>query len=201
MALQDKLYAVFTGMFNWTARIAVDSQQTSFEENRQFKFFDDVTGSDSLASNEILIYRFTSANPLKIQLRLINGFEGGRKYIVYPYTGTESISGGSFADVTSTHVSPINNDLSASRLDAHPTSGVTVEKRIATSFSTTAPKRTGTAYLVPSGGGGSRDTSHYTASANASGVAAGNQFLLVFTNINGNDPSQFLYQLEWEEKF
>ena len=181
------------------ARIPVDSQQTSFEANWQFKFFDDVSGADALADTDILIYKFTSANPIKLQLRLINGWQGGRKYIVYPNFGA-TITGGAFVDVTADKVSPINNDLSASGLPSHPVSGVTVEKRIATAFSTTAPKRTGTAYLIPAGGS-SRPSSSYTASGNASGVAAGNEFLLVFTNINGTDDSEFMFQLEWEERF
>lgn len=183
------------------ARIPVDPQQTSFEANEQFKFFDDCTEDDAIGSAEILIYKFTSINALKIQLRLINGITGARKYIVYPFIGTEVITGGSWADVTSTHVSPINNDLSVSGLPSHPVSGVTVEKRIATAFSTTAPKRTGTAYKTVSGGGGNQATSSYTASGNASGVAAGNVFLLAFTNADGNSDSEFLYQLEWEERF
>ena len=33
-----------------------------------------------------------------------------------------------------------------------------------------------------------------------SGVAAGNTFLPVFTNISGTTDSEFLYQLEWEER-
>ena len=181
-------------------RIATDSQQASFEANLQFKFFDDCSGADAIADTDILIYRFSTIYPLKLQLRLINGWAGGRKYIVYPFTGSETITGGTWTDVTSTKLSPINNDLSVSGLVSHPTSGVTIEKRLATAFSTTAPKRTGTSYLVPTSGGGSRSASSYTASGNASGVAAGNTFLLVFTNINGTTDSEFLYQLEWEER-
>lgn len=180
-------------------RLKVDSQQSSFESNLQFKFFDDCSGADAIADTDILIYRFSTVYPLKLQLRLINGWAGGRKYIVYPFTGSETITGGAWTDVTSTKLSPINNDLSVSGFDSHPTSGVTIEKRLATSFSTTAPKRTGTSYLVSTSGGGSRAASSYTASGNASGVAAGNTFLLVFTNINGTTDSEFLYQLEWEE--
>ena len=41
----------------------------------------------------------------------------------------------------------------------------------------------------------------FEASGNASGVAAGNEFLLVFTNADGNVNSEFLFQLEWEEHF
>jgi len=190
---------ISTGKDPSKSRMATDNQQASFENNLQFKFFDDCSGADAIADTDILIYRFATVYPLKLQLRLINGWAGGRKYIVYPFTGSETIGGGTWTDVTSTKVSPINNDLSVSGLASHPTSGVTIEKRLATSFSTTAPKRTGTSYLVPTSGGGSRATSSYTASGNASGVAAGNTFLLVFTNINGTTDSEFLYQLEWEE--
>lgn len=179
-----------------TRRLAVDSQQTSFEENRQFKFYDDCTGADAIPVANILVYQFTSTYPIKIQLRLINGISGARKYTVYPAFG-ETIEGGSFVDVTADKVSPINNDLSKSGREAHPVSGVAVSKRLATSFTTTAPKRTGTAYKADTNS--NRATSSYTASGNASGVAAGNSFFLVFEDLNGADPSEFLFQLEWEE--
>ena len=181
------------------ARIPVDPQQTSFEANEQFKFFDDVTDGDAIADNEILIRKFSSTYSLKLQLRLINGLLGARKYIVDPFTGTETIAGGAWTDVTAEKVSPINNSLAVSGYTSHPVSGVTIEKRIATAFSTTAPKRTGTAYKADTAA--NRATSSYTASGNASGVAAGNEFLLVFTNVDGNANSEFLFQLEWEESF
>ncbi len=180
------------------ARVPVDSQQTSFETNMQFKFFDDCTGADSIQSTSILIYKVIATSALKVQLRLINGISGSRKYIVYPFTGSEVITGGSFVDVSATKISPINNDLSVSELPAHPSAGFTVEKRVATAFSTTAPKRTGTAYRAQ--GQGNVSVSSYTASGNASGVAAGDTFLLVFTNISGNEAAEFLFQLEFEKR-
>lgn len=187
---------LLTSLKAGTRRLAVDPQQTSFEENRQFKFYDDCTGADAIPTSNVLVYQFTSANPIKIQLRLINGIAGARKYTVYPASG-ETITDGSWSDVTADKVSPINNDLSVSGLSVHPTSGVTVSKRLATSFTTTAPKRTGTAYKADTNS--NRATSSYTASGNASGVAAGDSFFLVFEDINGSDPSEFLFQLEWEE--
>lgn len=182
-----------------TARIPVDPQQTSLEQNLQFKFFDDCTGSDAIPSGSILIYRFTSVYAAKLQLRLLNGILGGRKYIVYPSIGSESITGGTWEDVSADKISPINNDLSVSELPTHPVSDVTIEKRIATAFSTTAPKRTGTAYKTD--GAVNRSSSSYTASGNASGIAAGDSFLLVFYDIAGGaTASEFLFQLEWEKR-
>lgn len=188
---------LFTSQRDGTRRIAVDPQQTSFEENRQFKFYDDCTGDDAIPSAKILVYRVTSQYAAKIQLRLINGILGARKYTVYPNTGGDTIAGGAWSDVTTDKVSPINNDLSVSGLESHPVSGWTVEKRLADSFTTTAPKRTGTAYKADATA--NRATATYTASGNASGLAAGNSFLLVFENIDGNSDSEFLFQLEWEE--
>ena len=182
-------------------RFKADVQDTGFEANTQFKVFDDVTDTNALAETDILIYKFTSVNPLRIILRLINGIRGGRKYIVYPFTGTETITGGSFASINATHVSPINNDLSVSEYSTHPVSQVTIEKRIATAFSTTAPKRTGTAYLTDSSIAGTRAVSSYTPSGNASGVGAGNAFLLVFTHLGASVNSEFLFQIEWSEYF
>lgn len=39
------LYNILTGKYKNTRRVPVDSQQTSFEENRQFKFYDDCSGA------------------------------------------------------------------------------------------------------------------------------------------------------------
>jgi len=191
------LYDLLTTDDTETTRLKVDPQQSSFEANKQWKFYDDCTGDDGIDDTDVLIYRFTSTNAAKIQLRLINGIGGARKYTVYPYTGDEAITGGAWTDVTLAKVSPINNDLSVSGLSVHPISGVTLEKRIATVFTTAAPKRTGTAYIASSTGNTS--VSSYTASGNSTGLAAGDSFLLVFENINGNDLSEFLFQLEWEE--
>lgn len=204
--MSDKSYLIngipsdlLTGSKIGTRRLATDSSPAAFSENREFKFYDDRTGAENVADTEILIYRFTTTYPLILQLRLINGVAGSRKYTVYPDNGGETIVGGSWLDVTATKLSPINNDLSKSGLSVHPTSGVTVEERIATSFTTTAPKRTGTIYKAD--GNANRSTESYNAGSNASGVAAGQSFLLVLEDLYTTDDSEFLFQLEWQEDF
>ena len=180
------------------ARLKVDSQQSSFEANTQFRFFDDCTGADAIPQNEILVYRFSSVNALNIQSRIINGWTGGRKYIVFPNDGNETITGGSFVDV-SDQVYSVNNNLADSGLSSHPVSQVTVEKRIATAFTSPFKGRTGTAYR--SDANTSRATDSYAPDSSRAGVAANQSFFLVFFDIAQNDPSEFLFTVAWEEVF
>lgn len=95
---------IYTSDLVDTRRFKVDSQQTSFEENRQFRFFEDLSlqqwnlsggnpVENSIPSGDVLIYKFTAPNPLNIQSRLLNGWAGGRKYLVFPVDGNETITG------------------------------------------------------------------------------------------------------------
>lgn len=180
------------------ARLRTDNQQTSFEQNAQFRFFDDCSGANEIDNSDTLIYRFSATNPVNIQSRVINGWEGGRKYLVYPSDGNETIAGGTWADV-SDRIFEINGNLQDSGLDAHPTSGVTISKRVATSFTSTSLPRTGTAYRSDSSA--SRSVDSYSPDAERAGVAANAEFYLVFFDIAQNDPSQFLFSVSWEEIF
>ena len=190
---------IFTNPYKQNLRrVKVDSQQSSFEANTQFRFFDDCTGANAIPRNEILIYRFSSVNALNIQSRVINGWSGGRKYIVFPNDGNETITGGSFVDV-SDQVYSVNNNLADSGLPSHPVSQVTVEKRIATDFTSPFKGRTGTAYR--SDANTSRATDSYAPDSSRAGVAANQSFFLVFFDIAQNDPSEFLFTVAWEEVF
>lgn len=192
---------------NNVGRLRVDSQQTSFEANEQFRFFDDCSdqteygGSDeSILHDDVLVYEFTSTYPVNIQTRIINGWGGGRKYLVFPNDGTETITGGTWADV-SDQVYNVNGNLKDSKLSEHPASGVTIRKRLASSFVSTFKPRTGTAYLADQGSSNKSTGSIYSPESNRAGVAENQSFFLVFFNINGTAKSEFLFTVAWEEKF
>lgn len=189
--------STFTTGASSTGRVKVDSQQTSFEQNRQFRFFDDLSGADEIPLNSVLIYEFTTVNPITAFDRTITAWSGGRKYLVYPNNGTSTITGGTWSDVTS-KIFNING-LLGEGVVTHPVTGVTIRKRIATGFSSTATPSNGTAYK--SDASNSRATDSFSPDGTRSGAAAGASFLLVFTNIAVNDPSDFLYSLSYEETF
>lgn len=89
----------YTSQRRPSVRLKTDNQQTSFEENRQFRFFEDLSiqqwsGEDnSIASGDIVVYRFTAVNALNIQARILDGWAGCRKYLVFPADGNETIAG------------------------------------------------------------------------------------------------------------
>jgi len=184
-------------------RIKVDSQQSSFEQNTQFRFFEDVSdqteyGGDDLSvpAANVLVYEFNAVNPVNIQTRIINQWSGGRKYLVFPTTGA-TITGGTWEDV-SDQLYIINGNKNP-YIDALPTTEVTVRRRVATSFVTSEKARTGTAAVTESQG--NRQSSEYSPDSSRSGVAGNQGFYLVFFDLDGANPSEFLFTVAYEERF
>lgn len=182
-------------------RLSVDSQQTSFEANAQFRFFDDLSAlasGDGLASTDQLVYKFSSINAVNIFLRQINLWEGGRKYLVYPVDGDSTFTG-TFEDV-SDQLFPVNGHL-YDGLEQHPTTGVTVQRAIGSNiFTTTALPRNGTAALCD--GNANRAASAFTANGDRAGVDAGQEFYLVFYHIGqATSPTKGLFLIQYEERF
>lgn len=196
MALQDKLYKVFTGMFSDTGRIKVEPQPTSFEENSQFRIFHRMIG---IASTDQIVFKFDSTNAVNIMERKINLWEGGREYLVIPDDG--SYGAVDAALTTSVQVRTVNGNLSDSKLPVHPTSGVTVSYGTGAglfSISDTEQFPNGDAVKTDNNSG--RANNQLLASPNLSGVAAGQAFYLVFLPLgSGNTSGHFLVQ--WEERF
>jgi hypothetical protein len=189
-----------------TGRLKVDSQQSSFEQNTQFRFFEDVSdqteygGADlSVPSNKVLIYEFNAINAVNIQTRIINQWAGGRKYLVFPKDDNNlpTITGGTWADV-SDQLYDINGSKNP-YIDTLPITEVTVQRRVADSFVTSFKARTGTA--IRTDGNSNRASSEYAPDSTRSGVAANQGFYLVFFNIGGSNDSEFLFTVGYEESF
>lgn len=201
----DSFASISTGEFGSpTSRLRTDQQQTSFEENAQFRFFDDLSDqteyggtNESIPANQVLVYKFTASNPVNIQSRILNLVQGGRKYLVFPADGNETITGGTFEDV-SDQIFPVNGNLREG-LAAHPATGVTVEKRRATSFTTTSKARTGTSSKTD--GNANRASSTYSPDGQRAGVAGSQSFYLVLFDVDGTNATEMLFTVAYEERF
>lgn len=198
-----KFISTASGENEWS-RLKTDPQQTSFEENAQFRFFDDLSNQteyggedESIPTNEVLVYKFTASNPVNIQARILNLVQGGRKYLVFPADGNETITGGTFVDV-SDQLYPVNGNLREG-LAAHPATGVTVEKRRATSFTTTSKARTGT--ISKTDGNANRASSTYSPDGQRAGVAGSQSFYLVLFDVDGTNATEMLFTVAYEERF
>lgn len=198
--------SLITSTNKGVGRFAVDAQPTSFEDNTEFRFFEDLslqeyrnpTVDNSIPANKVLVYKFTTTDPVNILLRTLNVWTGGRKYLVFPVDGNETITGGSFEDVSDL-IFTNNNNLRAG-LSTHPVNNVTVEKRIADSFVTTSDARTGTA--TKTDGNNNRAISSYQPDGNKSGVAATQSFYLVMFNLDsGSDPTSMLFTVGFEIRY
>lgn len=123
---RDNLQAlvdILTSEKETTARMPVDPQQTSFEENHQFRFFDEL----EIPSTEgyQIVYKVTSVNPFVLFNRTVSFWQGGCTYRIYADDGSHTFTG-TLAD--SGWIGPVNGDLSESGLDAHPVTTIGLQK-------------------------------------------------------------------------
>lgn len=186
------------------SRIPVDSQQTSFEANQQFRFFcsiSDLYGSHipALSSNEQLVFKITATNAFNVLARTPEWYSGGRFYRVFGATGNETFTGVE-TDCTQ-WLRPVNSNLSDSGLDSHPISGTSITYSVGSGiFTTTDNPVNGTAVLSDSQGNNS--SSAYGPNDIRSGVAQSSVFYLVFDHIDGgNDDTKGTFTLVLEERF
>lgn len=187
---------LFTGNYPNTARIAVDPQQTSFEENAQFRFFDPL---DAVANANQIVYYVTIADPINLFTRNINLYQGGRRYRVYLADGSHTFTG-SLTDVTD-RITSMNTNLADSGLSSLPVSGATVSKVIGAGIFTAGSNPIdGTEVLTD--GNANRASNSFSGSGERFGVAAGASFWLVMDGISGNgQPTSGNIKLIWEERF
>lgn len=178
-------------------RIQSDPGQTSYEENKQFRFFDEWHANaptPEVPTSDIIVYKFESINGLSITSRVLELWAGGRTYEVY---GT---SGVTFAGtlVPQAKVFTVNNTLNE-YITTHPTSGVSISRYIGTAtFTSTNPAVNGTA--VRTSNANNQQTVTYNQSGERAGVAAGSVFYLVLRQIPANnDATHGMFRLTWEE--
>lgn len=183
------------------ARIPVDQQQTSFEQNRQFRLFFEFSGEWSatlpaLPTGQQLVLKFTSPNALNVFARRPELWQGGLKYLVFADNASVTFTG-TLAPLE--RIANVNGNLTDSELPAHPVTGVTVEWAMGTGiFSSTDWARNGT--VVKTDGNQNRNTNNYGPSDERGGVAAGQTFWLVMDSIAQGD-TQGLLTIMYEERF
>lgn len=178
----------------YIARTPVENRPTSFDDNRQFRFFDVLT---AVPHTSELVYKFTATNPVVILLRELDLYQGGRLYLVH---GTDGVTfNDALLEDVSNQIFRVNGDLSKSGRSVHPTTGVTVEKATvaAGTFVYTNPPPNGT--IVLTDGNANRATSAYGPSDQLAGVYAGQSFYLVFNHIGANNATGGIFQLQYEE--
>jgi hypothetical protein len=173
-------------------RLAVDAQQTSFEENTQFKYFDELV---DIAYGSQVVYKITLTNPINLFLRKLSLYTGGRKYRVYPasqvtFTGTLTNSG---------IISPMNQNLSKYNT-THPVTGLTIQRSVGSGIiTTTGNPLDGLDVLTD--GNANRASSEFDAEGERQGYS-GDQIVYVILNpLGGNGVSSGFYKLIWEERF
>jgi hypothetical protein len=199
MALIPNAFADFllSGQRKSTARLKVDSQQTSFEANEQFRIFHRFIG---VPNNTQMVFKFAVTNPVNIQDRKINLWSGGREYLVIPDDGSYGAVDASLT--TPIQVRTVNNNLRDSGLPSHPVSGVTVSYGTGNSlFGIADTDQFPNGDAVLSDASGNKGNSNLLESPSLSGVGANQAFYLVFLGINGNSGTSGHFLVQWEERF
>lgn len=175
-------------------RLAVDSQQTSFEGNTQFRLFYEI---DNVATTDQIVFKFSSVNGVNIIRRSLELYTGGLKYRVYPDTENVTFTG-TLSPVDT--VTWVNGNLSDSGLPSLPATGVTIESDIGSSiFSTTDWPRNGT--VVVTDGNAQRATNNYAPNDEKGGVAPNQSFWLVLDHVGSNNTANGFLTIMWEELF
>lgn len=176
-----------------TRRLAVDSQQTSFEENAQFTFNDRL---QAVPSTEQIVYRFTFGNAINIFSRSMNLWLGGRE--VLGYDDSQVTFTGLLSDI-SNQVFPANTNLADSGLSVHPTSALTVERATGAGILTATGSPFYTSAVLTDGNANHNATGGAD-NQNRLGIASGSVIWLVFNHIGGNVATTGHYKFNYEER-
>lgn len=179
-------------------RTQTDVGQTSYEENFQFRFFDewhDEAPTSAVPTGQTIVYKFETTNPLNITSRVLELWAGGRTYQVFPDDGNVTFTG---TLVAQDKIFTVNNNLNE-YITEHPETGVSISRYIGTAtFSSTSPAVNGTA--VRTSNANNQQTITYNQSGERAGVAAGSSFYLVLKQIpDNNDATHGMFRLTWEE--
>jgi hypothetical protein len=184
-----------------TRRLAVDSQQTSFEENRQFRLFfefSDIWSATlaSIPSGQQLALKFTSINAVNIFTRRPELYLGGVAYRVFRDNELVTFTG-TLAPLD--RITTVNGNLADSGLTAPLVTGVTVQWAIGNDiFRSTDWPRNGT--IVKTDGNVNQSSSNFGPEAERAGVAAGASFWLVLDSLSVGDTKGML-TVAYEEIF
>jgi len=175
-------------------RIAVDSQQTSFEEAAQFRFFDRIL---DVAQASQVVYKFSGINAINVFHRELQFWTGGREYLVYPdspnitFTGTLSVSG---------RLTPLNSNI---EIEGYipPVTTASMERAVGVDIfdAGTDLPIIGTAVLTD--GNSNRSTSVYSPDSIRLGLASNSTVWIVMNHIGANAASSGHVSISYEERF
>lgn len=181
-------------------RLAVDSQQTSFEQNTQFRYFDELR---DIAYTDQVVYKLIFSNPLNLYLRRLALWQGGRSYEVY--SDAQVTFGGTLED--SGVISPINQNLNKN-ITVLPTTGVSIQRSVGTGIITiNNDPSTGSPYTPFDGlisltdGNANRASSELDAEGDKLGYTGGQTVWAVLNPIGANNETNGFFKLKWEELF
>lgn len=181
---------LIVGNTYYSRRLAVDSQQTSFEEGVQFKYFDQLTDIDS---GDQVVYYISTVNDINIFKREFSVRSGGREYLVYPDDGTHTFTG---TLVDSGRISPV---ASQHYDDSNPTE-VTIQRAVGDGIFTAGNDPTiGTMAVADTNV--NRATPVYSSDGTRAGLSGGSGAYIVLNHIGSNDDTIGQYALYWEERF
>lgn len=172
------------------ARVPVDPQQTSFNENKQYRYFD---RWDDISESDQIVYLATIDNPLNLTGRDVRIHIGGREYLSYANDGTHTFTG-TLED--SGRVSPANNNVSAG--GAHPAHTAVIQRAVGSGIfiEGSAPL---TGDITVSSGNVNQASGAYSPDDDKIGAPGGVSFFLVFNHIGSNTPTYGNLLLNWEE--
>ena len=178
------------------ARIPVDSQQTSFEANNQFRFFDDL--ELAAVADQQIVYKVTSVNPFILFNRTVSFWQGGATYRIYADDGSHTFTG-TLAD--SGWIGPVNGDLTVSEWPTHPMTTIALQKAEGVGiFVPGSAPRTGTS--VRAGTNAQQSSGALGLDSVRLGFPASFSAWIVMTALDGVNQTSFgEYELYFEERF
>lgn len=172
-------------------RIAVDPQQTSFEKNFQFGFFDRFV---SIPATDQLVYKVTVNRDSVLFNRSNELWTGGRELLVYADTGitfTGSLSASGNVKSMNRIINPIYDSLPVPQITFQRANGASI-------FSSTSKPIAGAAIVTS--GATARKSSEYTASEIRIGWPAGTVLWYVYNPIVTNEAASGHTEMIWEQR-
>ena len=172
-------------------RIAVDPQQTSFEKNFQFGFFDQFL---NVPSTSQLVYKVTIGRDSILFNRSNELWAGGRELLVYAdvgvtFTGVLSATG---------NVKAMNRILS-DIYTVHPAAQITFQRAIGAGIFSSTSKPLAGAAIVTSGATAQK-AAEYAASDIRIGWPAGTVLWYVYNPIVTNEATSGHTEIIWEQR-
>lgn len=171
-------------------RLKTDGGQASFDENRQFRYFD---RWGNISEGDQIVYLATLAEPINLTGRDVRLHIGGREYLSYINDGSHTFTG---TLVDSGRISPANNNVAGG--GAHPAPTVVIQRAIGPNIFTEGSLPL-TGDITVSSGNVNQASGSYSPDEDKIGAPGGASFWLVFNHVGSNTPTYGSLLLNWEE--